>query len=403
MKKDIFIRQLESTSTVSIGGEFDSRDVGRIHDVQCSTEKKFEFNNYTVMEFTHCHFTSLTISGNCKLNFSNCQIELLNITDGEVMFTNLHGCKLLKNSSAKTISINASANENMKITLQNNISRKGLKFNIYGCRFDGLVFNTRQEKCKVKILDSEFNSLIFTDFKITENSHVLISNSNVDKLLRFSDSDLSYVEFINCSFFKATHLIDNSSFKNAKFFSINWFKTIYLTSDKDKRSVDNFGNYERSTEFKEGYREYKTIMQSLKNRPDEIYFKAKEYNAKRKQTKFFSRKFGEKLILILNTISNNHGQWWLLPLSLIMVLAPIFYFLFVWSLNSTEGFLASIEYMRDNWAKTFLSINPTHRVSTVVNNLEELTNKANFINWVFRIISAFLIFQTITAFRKYKD
>ncbi|MCH2232236.1 MAG: hypothetical protein MK105_18010 [Crocinitomicaceae bacterium] len=52
-------------------------------------------------------------------------------------------------------------------------------------------------------------------------------------------------------------------------------------------------------------------MSKNKNKPDEVYFKAKEYNAKFRQIKWFSKDITDKLILALNGLSNNHGRYWL--------------------------------------------------------------------------------------------
>ncbi|NOQ72472.1 MAG: hypothetical protein GQ574_10750 [Crocinitomix sp.] len=155
-------------------------------------------------------------------------------------------------------------------------------------------------------------------------------------------------------------------------------------------------------EYYEAYREYKLMMSKAKNKPDEIFFKSKEYNSKYRQLSWFGRGFSDKLILFLNRISNNHGRYWIVPIIWLFVLGIVF-FIGLYNNTSFAENSSHVSYTTaDKFGFYLRFLNPTHKLD-MFGEESYLSVYAVIYDWAFRIISSYLIFQTISAFRKYKD
>jgi len=110
----------------------------------------------------------------------------------------------------------------------------------------------------------------------------------------------------------------------------------------------------------------------------------------------------EKFQLFLNKESNNFGQNWYRAFWCLLIVNFIFYFFYLWSLGLIFQ-KTSIDYNLIGYYFEFL--NPTHKVDFIKNN-EGLRNiKINglavFLDFFNRIFVGFLIYQLISAFRKY--
>ena len=107
--------------------------------------------------------------------------------------------------------------------------------------------------------------------------------------------------------------------------------------------------------------------------------------------------FWDRLILKINSLSNNHGLSIKEPFFATIILSAIFYILYLWTLgrmfNSNQ-----IDYDLIGYYFAFLDI--THRTDFLVTK-DELSGLSVTIDYLNKILVGFLIYQFIAAFRKY--
>lgn len=395
-----------------------SNEGDRIEGITAEVDKTFRFKDNAQIVFENCHFKKLVIESECNCKFLNCTFDELNIKKGTISLELISSknCTLF---IAGTSDVRLHKCEINRIFISDMRYGK-LDFSIVNCVM--LSLTGQFDESTTKLYEMVCSRLEFSKVKLQDSAKLFLSQIKVDLILLYNDSDLNKAEFDSCDFSSAYHFIQTSTFGQVSYFNMQWFKKIYTSKNNFGRNVhehvawmavtgDITGDKLESEiakginfrEFYEGYREYKAITGGSKNRPDEIYFKAKEYNAKLKQLPWKWTTFSDRVVLFLNKISNNHGQFWFIPVLWLLGISAVFYFLFVWSLNGTCGFSDSFNHYSKNWVNIFLFINPTHSLDSMLIENASLTNNAKLIDWSFRVISAYLLFQTVMAFRKFKE
>lgn len=116
--------------------------------------------------------------------------------------------------------------------------------------------------------------------------------------------------------------------------------------------------------------------------------------------------FWEKLPLVLNRISSNHGQSWIRALSTTLIISVIFYMIFLKSMDYAladpvdKGNL-SLFFHTGSFFLDF--INPLHKLDTFegLNGTKEFRASTRFIDGIARIFIAYFVYQLIQAFRKH--
>lgn len=120
---------------------------------------------------------------------------------------------------------------------------------------------------------------------------------------------------------------------------------------------------------------------------------------------------GNRAILTLNHLSNNFGQNWLRPALLCYMSTCFFYVLITISNETTLSFYPAktfgeaahtLKLLYSNIHQTFLMLDPTSKLSEVLSIPNKKINTSVYF-WFFvqKITLTYLIFQTISAFRKY--
>lgn len=107
--------------------------------------------------------------------------------------------------------------------------------------------------------------------------------------------------------------------------------------------------------------------------------------------------FWDKVILYINSFSNNHGLSIKRPFWGIFISSAFFYILYLWSLERIFN-CNDIDFNLIGYYFSFLDI--THRTDFLVNKTE-LTGLSVFIDYLNKIVTGFFIYQFIAAFRKY--
>ncbi len=163
---------------------------------------------------------------------------------------------------------------------------------------------------------------------------------------------------------------------------------------------------------REIYRQLKFAAQKQGDTPQALEFQRHEMNYYRKIVQLRQpRDWSEHLILWSNQ-TNNFGQNWIKAFWLLIGFSLISYipigFLTSPNLDYAHTFeswhditinLKVIFY--DNFKVWFIILNPAHRINDVSPNLENYSSWIFFWDIISRIIIAYFIFQTISAFRKF--
>jgi len=103
--------------------------------------------------------------------------------------------------------------------------------------------------------------------------------------------------------------------------------------------------------------------------------------------------------LMLNKVSNNHGESWIRALLLTLASGAIFYVLLLWSLNLCFN-SGEIDY--DLFGYYFEFLNPIHRSNFLENKyFGSFPGVAIYLDFIGRLFIGYCIYQFIAAFRKH--
>ena len=207
--------------------------------------------------------------------------------------------------------------------------------------------------------------------KVTECGKLVLEDSHL------GNSDLQNV---NLTYYKPVS-IKNSLFSNMKYTGVQWPRPDNIELDKT----------ETNEKKRDTYRTLKNVAQKNSDAPRAIAFYAKEMEAYSHTLSWEKGERIDMLILWFNQKTNNFGLNWVLPIGLILGLGFLFYILLLSScLGTCNSSVAG---------KFFVFLNPTHKIEFVCKGSWGFFTY--FFDFVFRLIEAALIYQTIIAFRKY--
>lgn len=224
----------------------------------------------------------------------------------------------------------------------------------------------------------------------------LIQNSNVGAMEWFG-MDLS----------NSNIGIANSVVTDLVTASIVWPKEINLTEVVDEtRTIKQWVN------LRETYRQLKYAMQKQGNHIQALRFKALEHETHCSELKHTGRK-GDRWDsrLLWSNRSNKHGLDWRRPIKYLFwanVLAGIIYCFGTVAVygHSLNCWSTVWHVFRTHWGEFFTILNPTHRFDLLfregdVTHTSHAYNTLQAVDYFYRLVVSYFIFQTISAFRKY--
>lgn len=214
--------------------------------------------------------------------------------------------------------------------------------------------------------------------------------------LEIKNSDLSQVKFNNCDFSRfEIKTIENSDLTGTRFINTKLPDEIHQTDLNNE---------------KETYRQLKLAMANSQDRVNELYFYRKEmevYHKLIKDDKNIKRR--EKFNIWVSKFTNDFGNDYVRPIKIYFWLSMGLYILImVFSFYEEIGtyIIFAIDksiHVYIDWDKVsyysigyFKFLLPTHDVDFI----EGLNPFSVLVDFVSRIIFGFLIYQTITAFRR---
>lgn len=251
------------------------------------------------------------------------------------------------------------------------------------------------ENCKIdNWYISEFSTQLGANFynirpfrKEVEERKLEIKNSNLDKVLfnNIAFNDYSIISFYRNRFGQTTFTACDFPSKLKEFDKIKIIENIHYPDKKDK-------NY-----FKiryETFLQLKKVLEASGNVYETLKLQAVS-NEELKRIEDLS--FWDKVILYINSFSNNHGLSIKRPFLGIFISSAFFYILYLWSLERIFNH-NDIDFNLIGYYFSFLDI--THRTDFLVSKAE-LNGWSVFIDYLNKIVTGFFIYQFIAAFRKY--
>jgi len=251
-------------------------------------------------------------------------------------------------------------------------------------KFRGTLNNAEVIMNMMKIKKLSFENFVKTNsgfvnlFKVDpldNESSIIIHNSFLGNST-FNDCNFKDFE---------KFLISNSHFSDIIYNNTTWPKSIGINKQGSYTSI-NFTKEQEKIQLREAYRQLKLASARQGDKLQESIFYRKEMIYLNKTLPF--KNIGTKITLYLGYISNNHKNSWLLPISLLL-LFNAFFTVLLWSVD--------IYNLRFDWNTFFNLMNPAHKFESL--ELEKHFNLLS-IDFISRIVTSFLIYQVIAAFRR---
>lgn len=365
-------------------------------------------NSFSKIILEECQFYIFEMYISCQENgeieFRNCRVEnklkIRSVESGEYREQQENKSKL---KSVKIIDCSANNNTYFRVgyleidefILSNLRNPGGSELNIGDCFFNKVRISNFRNLGKFKLFKINF-------MKKEKGCLFQIDNTSI------GDTDFQSISLVS---FEKVYMFDNI-FSDIKYTNVEWKENINVGeyADDEIRKIAK----ERDT-----YRTLKNVAHKNNDKPQELTFFANEMKRHKeltiknrcKDTAFprfhikdcvFCKgsknlregRISDIAILLFSEISNNYGLNWVKPLMLIVVLSLCFYLVL---LGSMDGFsMNNLSY----FAKyIFVFINPAHKLEFVCSGKWTFLTYA--VDFIFRLAEGLLIYQTITAFRKY--
>ncbi len=239
----------------------------------------------------------------------------------------------------------------------------------------------------------DLQNLKFENF--TNLGNITISKISISDNICFENSDLGKTTFVDCDFSNRKMIFDSSK--------INEIGLAGTKLPKPK-NIDSklSGN---KNQKKLALSQIKKVYQNLGDNLTANLYQSEELNTYKSTLK----NGWEKTNLWLNKHTNNHGQRWDRPLALLMIFNILFYTLFCFSLGFEVNIKSpeNVSTFLRNSSYFFEFLNPFRKSDFIPNQLITISDKnpipsiTVFIDSVSKIISAYLLYQFIAAFRKF--
>lgn len=285
--------------------------------------------------------------------------------------------------------------------------------------FEDVYYQNKAEKNRLQIQNSSITNLysigqhIDTYIELTEvsckkatfiddfgqNGRVKIKTCNELSTIYFNSANVANVEIFNSNFSNTTFISDQSIFEKIKWQSVEWSEDLerYRNSENDHVLNDSFR--------RETLRVLKLNAQLQQDTVNYIKFHALEQQAYKIQIKTKKWYEGDRILLYLNTISNDHGLSWERGILFSLGIGTLFFIPNLLLLNSPYW-----EFGWSNWSDFWRVAGITIKLfsqSLYAAHSFDYLNDYNPKGIVFlfdlvgRIFLTYGYYQTIVAFRKF--
>lgn len=234
----------------------------------------------------------------------------------------------------------------------------------------------------LKILESKPGSLLFHSVDMSECETVSIVNN-----------DLSGLQFVNVKWFDLRKLIPKLDEESSLISKIRFRVKMLFVNEEDST-----GSAESVNHSREAFRQLRQAAEKQGDRARALNFQQYEmklFNRELRLTKTF---FNQDRFIIWLSNSNNYGQSWTKPVLLLLVLTAVFW-LFIAKLSYPSASFFELLSSRNS---TYVQmLNPVHAIDKILPGAVEIPDLVWWLDYIHRLILAYLIFQTVSAFRKF--
>jgi len=230
-----------------------------------------------------------------------------------------------------------------------------------------------------------------------DNSNLTIAHSNLGQTHLFN-------VFLD-SFDKIN--IYNSVLTDIIIANVKWFSDEKLNSELSTSQH----TYEQRKEI---YRQLKCALEKQGNRIASLHFKGLEMKTFKQESfakiKWYKKIFNVDRFVLWVGQTNDFGLNWFKPVLFAIGFSIIFHFLIVIGISdnltylpnlSCKSFETTCNIYTEHLSKLPQLMNPTHILSRVFPDKTNISFSVHSLDYLLKIILAFFIFQTISAFRKY--
>lgn len=217
------------------------------------------------------------------------------------------------------------------------------------------------------------------------------SNKIIGTSLSLKNSILGSAFFSNCLLDSFSNInIESSVLTDIVTANVKWFLPSQILST-GKAEFDAANN-------RELFRQLKTAMEKQGNRIQALVFKQYEMIEYKKELCSKKGRYGEKTILWLSQ-SNNFGQAWWKPFYFLIPITLLFAFILLLLFNCQRSDFGTTFLV---YKKVFVCLlDPTHSLKTIFGDDKYISGYMYAADILHRLIYAYLVFQIVSAFRKY--
>lgn len=355
-------------------------------------------------------------TNNLEGSFQEIYIQSANFENGLYIYDS----DLLNPSRLNSIVIPFNAQLNGKISIDN------LKVKLV--KFSGTNFNSNVALNNIKpqqiLFDrfSNYSDIQFADFRADHDceSEFIINRSFLGKfqLLNASLESFNKVEIIN------------SNFSDIATSSVRWFEDSQLVVGHNTPEITYlqriklnflmiFTNLQRldinvvnATKRQEVYRQLKVAMEKHGDRIQSLKFKQLEMKYYGKLLQYTKSFWDLDRLILMSNLTNNHGKNWFKPVLLAIILTVPFYILMMASMSpdlnlspasSVHDLEITYSVLCNNLDIYMQLFNPARLLIRIIPENSNLIiyPLTHFFDILHRIVLSFLIYQTISAFRKF--
>lgn len=367
------------------------------------------------------NISSANLKGFLQIESNNIQTEIIGVD------TIFHSKILLDNGTFNKLNFQGITSENFNslnvFSLKN--TRVINEFLFHKANINKAFFDKSRFDCSVKYDLSKFKSFssMETHFKGKvfctgtcfgkrasfngcnfDNEVIFIrcNENSVAGSCNFAASNFSKNSYFNLSFFSS------ATFANCTFDGVASFKDTSFNDVDFERCFFGRGADFANTQYKNGDREtfrlIKNEILKINNKFESLYYHAKELREYEKDLSYRKRP-SEKLMLLLNRISTNHGLSWARGLLFTITISVIFFSLYLLCLN-TRPFNFGWVSINSFFNACNITFQYFIRFITITHDFDFMKdyspNGINFlIDFTSKIFIGYGIYQTIQAFRKY--
>ncbi len=256
------------------------------------------------------------------------------------------------------------------------------------CNFNELIFDFFYNYSTLSIISAK---------SFYEDSSLTIAHSNLGKCHLFN-------VFLN-TFDKIR--IYNSVLTEIITANVKWF-------DDNKLNPEISISHGTFEQRKEIYRQLKYALEKQGSRISSLRFKALEMKTYKqesfKKAKWYKRILNVDRFVLWVGQTNDFGLNWLKPVLLAIGFSLLFHFLIIVGVSSELTYAPNFSFKSleatwniyiENLSSLPQLMNPTYLLNRIFPHNPNLTFTVHLLDYLHKLILAFFIFQTVTAFRKY--